>query len=165
MKGDDMSKRWTAVAIVKSNLNLDADKVTDLIAEAIGVNKSGARSYYRWIVDNGHAVEGDTKPTKRQAKAKVAKTKRTPAEKLLKDVGVKVAPVSKSLEEIKEIKAKNLQKMREVTGLNAKVVSKVREELEAYEAEVDEFSKSDAFPDFLRAEIGIPSKDKFTKLD
>lgn len=52
-KPERVTKRGQAIAIMKANEAKEMNEVCKLISEAIGVTETAARSYYRFIVENG----------------------------------------------------------------------------------------------------------------
>lgn len=54
-KWKKVTKRSKAIEVMKENANVPMDEVVTLIAEAIDVNRSEARNYYRWLSENGYA--------------------------------------------------------------------------------------------------------------
>lgn len=68
VKEPRITKRGTAIEIMKANEGKPMAEVLPLIATALEVNLTGARSYYSWIVENG------------KGPGVVVKTERTPGE-------------------------------------------------------------------------------------
>jgi len=112
---EKISKRATAIAIMAANADKAMDEVVAMIAAANEITVANAKSYYRWIVQNGMAAGSIEKPA-RVVKEKVAKVK---AEKVVKapqphwrrNLRLPVA----NADELAKIKAANLQRMKEVT--------------------------------------------------
>ena len=112
------TKTARAIAVMVANKDKPMDEVLPLIAEATGHDIPHARNYYLWCVRKG--VAPGTIPT-------ATKTKRVPAQKLLKDVGVKVSKTKapkaapkavketpKSTEELAAIKAANVARLKDI---------------------------------------------------
>ena len=110
-----MSKRETAIEIMKANPTLPMRDVVALIADRIGVTDANAKSYYRWIVAN------DKAPGLVEKTARTVRTARTPKEKkpkMIKAKPVKLADkpkvTDKTVEELADIRAKNLARLKAV---------------------------------------------------
>ena len=111
-----MSKRDTAINIMKANEGKPMNEVVELIAKDIGVTVANAKSYYRWIVANGRAPGLVEKTTKAAPKAPKAAKESKP--KLIKPKPVfledKPKVTDKTVEELADIRAKNLARLKAV---------------------------------------------------
>lgn len=117
-----MSKRETAINIMKANATLPMNETVKLIAEQIGVTEANAKSYYRWIVANGKApgvVEKTARAPKTPRAPKAAKPKliKVPKPKV---AGDKLKVTDKTVEELADIRAKNLARLKAVGAKYAK---------------------------------------------
>ena len=115
-----MSKRNTAIEIMKANEGKPMADVLVLIAKAIDVTEAGAKSYYKWIVTNGKAP-GEVTASARGRKAGTSATKAPKAAKSKvvkvpkpKVQGDKPKVTDKTVEEINDIRAKNLARLKAV---------------------------------------------------
>ena len=111
-----MSKRETAINIMKANATLPMADTVKLIAEQIGVTEANAKSYYKWIVANGKApgvVEKTARAPKAPRTPKAAKPKliKVPKPKVQGD---KPKVTDKTVEELADIRAKNLARLKAV---------------------------------------------------
>ena len=150
-----MSKRSQAIEVIKSNPALTPDAIVALISDKIGVNLSGAKSYYRYIVQNGLA----TGNVVTKVRAKKVKTKAVPAEKLLKELNLKPSArpneAAEALKDIEAIKAKNFETMRKVSGnYSKKLIESMGDGVDLSELEDRETVKS-IVPRFLHKEMGL----------
>jgi uncharacterized protein YaiI (UPF0178 family) len=157
-----MSKRNQAIEIMKANATLDMAAVVLLIAKAIDVSEANARSYYRYIVQNGLAdgkVVAKAKAEKAVTKGRDSVNKAIAkqfAKQKAKDAATEKTLAA--LEDLQAIKEKNLQTLREATAKRkamAKLHAKVREEHEAEEAEAAKEDPRDFVPKFLHKELGL----------
>ena len=121
-----MSKRNTAIEIMKANEGKPMADVLVLIAKAIDVTEAGAKSYYKWIVTNGKAP-GEVTASARGRKAGTSATKAPKAAKSKvvkvpkpKVQGDKPKVTDKTVEEIADIRAKNLARLKAVGKKYAK---------------------------------------------
>jgi hypothetical protein len=109
-KETNMSKRSQAIEVIKSNPALTPDAIVALISDKIGVNLSGAKSYYRYIIKNGlatgNALVRSAKATKSKL-AKAPKAKQSVVDRVEKTIA---SAINSSL-----VKASNLQKMKEIS--------------------------------------------------
>ena len=162
-----MSKRATAIEIMKANEGKSMAEVLVLIAEAIGVTEAGAKSYYKWIVANGKAP-GVVEKTARAPKQKSEKTPKQKAPKLIKPKidmsGIKEKkPITdKTAEEIADIRNKNLARLKavgkkymkgqyaegNVGGFSKKEAKEAREYVDAVSNDLDSFKS----PEFLTSD-------------
>ena len=120
-------KTRIAIEIMEANVGRSYDEVSQMIADAIGVDIGRARVYYRHKVINGLAkgYSPDVRPWEvkggRTATAKAPKApKATKATKVkFKDIQdrmrAKAAKAEVNLDEVARIKEANLERMREVT--------------------------------------------------
>jgi len=120
-------KTRIAIDIMEANVDKSYDEVSQMIADAIGVDIGRARVYYRHKVINGIAKGYDPNVRPWEGKAKV-KSKEIPARKALKEAGLKatVKPAAKPVkakatpkvepDNIAQIKAANLAKLRAVSA-------------------------------------------------
>lgn len=150
-----MSKRNQAIEIMKQNSSLDMNAIVPLIAKAIDVSEANARSYYRYIVQNGLA----TGNVVTKVRAKKVKTKAVPAEKLLKELNLKPSArpneAAEALKDIEAIKAKNFETMRKVSGnYSKKLIESMGDGVDLSELEDRETVKS-IVPRFLHKEMGL----------
>ena len=124
-----MSKRQTAIAIMKSNPNKLAIDVIEEIAKANGDSLAKAKGLYKWIVAHDMApgetltagkrgrVKGTTPKTAKEIFAKKPKITKVPAPKVQGD---KPKITDKTVEEIADIRAKNLARLKAVGRKYAK---------------------------------------------
>jgi hypothetical protein len=144
---------------MKANATLDMPAVVTLIAKAIDVSEANARSYYRYIVQNGLA-DGKVVTKTKEPKA-VTKGRDSVNKTIAKQFAKKEAAADKTLaalEELQMIKEKNFQSLREATEKRKqleKLHAKVREEHEADEAEAAKEDPRDYVPKFLHKELGL----------
>lgn len=119
-----MSKRNTAIEIMKANEGKPMAEVVSLIAASIDVTEANAKSYYKWIVANGKAP-GEVVKTARAPKAAAApKAPKAAKPKMIKAKPVKLTDkpkiTDKTVEEIADIRAKNLARLKAVHKKYAK---------------------------------------------
>ena len=170
-----MSKRETAIEIMKSNAKLPMGDVVKLIAEANGITEANAKSYYKWIVANdkapgevvksagGRGRKADAAPkAPAVAKAKKPKMQKVPAPRVAGDKEqaekAKLGK-TKTAEEIADIRAKNLARLRAVSSKYAKgqyaegkvggFTKKQEKEARDYVAAVNDDIDSFKAPEFL----------------
>lgn len=158
-----MSKRATAIELMKANEGKSMADVVALIAEAIGVTEANAKSYYKWIVANGKAP-GEVVKTARAPKAATPKAPKAAGKpKMIKAKPVKLTDkpkiTDKTVEEIADIRAKNLARLKAVHKKYAKgqyaepkatgVENFDADEARAYVADVTNDLDSFKAPEFL----------------
>ena len=125
------SKRGQAVLVMIENQDKPMLEVIPMIAKAISVSDSAARSYYKYIVEEGYGpgkVDGGRLKTKQISAKKMLKDLNIHTEsnrliaKAIKSGAIKVpeVKVTKSPEEIERIRAANLAKMQEITSKHKK---------------------------------------------
>lgn len=118
-----MSKRATAIEIMKANEGKSMADVVALIAKQIDVTEANAKSYYKWIVANGKAP-GVVEKTARAAKSAGPKAPKAAKPKIIKAKPVKLTDkpkiTDKTVEEIADIRAKNLARLKAVHKKYAK---------------------------------------------
>lgn len=139
-----VTKTQVTIRVMTENEGKPMSEVVKLIAAANGVSEAVAKGAYRWCVKKGVAP-GLVEATKRTAVK--TKTKKVPAEKLLKDLNISTtkqaskvkAEVTKTAEEIAKIKKDNLARMRQVSAKLAAARSFNEETLPEY-VEKDPFS-------------------------
>ena len=131
-------KTKIAIEIMEANVGRSYDEVSQLIADAIGVDIGRARVYYRHKVINGLAkgYSPDVRPWEakggRTATAKPVKAPKASSERQLKTrlkvekAIAKAKFAEKSVDEIAKIKEANLERMREVSA-KLKPKGKVRD--------------------------------------
>jgi hypothetical protein len=143
------SKRQVAIDIMNSNRDKSPLEIIELIAAANSLNGSAARSYYKWIIENG-LVTGLDMPqgkVKSEAKDTVAVIKRVKEPKIV----VESKPsTDKSDDEIAAIRAKNLETIKAVA---AKVKQKKRDYLPGQVAAPAKETPADFDPEAARAEV------------
>ena len=119
-----MSKRNTAIEIMKANEGKSMADVVALIAAKIDVTEANAKSYYKWIVANGKAPGSVEKSVRAPKAAKAPKAPKAAKPKLIKAKPVKLADkpkvTDKTVEEIADIRAKNLARLKAVHKKYAK---------------------------------------------
>lgn len=98
------SKRAKAIGVMKDNADKPMDTVLPLIMAEIGVDASQARSYYRYLSENGFAPGVVTKKA-REPKAATVKQG---------TVAAKATEPTRSPEEIEAAKAANRAKFKEL---------------------------------------------------
>jgi hypothetical protein len=136
-------KTRIAIEIMEANVGRSYDEVSQLIADAIGVDIGRARVYYRHKVINGLAkgyspdvrpweAKGGRTATAKPTKAKLEKSVRAintahkvKVEKASKQLIAK-AKVELNIDELAKIKEANLERMREVSA-KLKPKGKVRD--------------------------------------
>ena len=113
-------KTRIAIEIMEANVGRSYDEVSQMIADAIGVDIGRARVYYRHKVINGLAkgYSPDVRPWEvkggRTATAKAPKAAKST--KAVHEKSVRAINAStKSVDEVARIKEANLERMREVT--------------------------------------------------
>ena len=150
------SKRQVAISIMESNRDKAPAEIIELIAAANSLNGSAARSYYKWILDNG-LVQGLGMPDGK------VKTKEVSPTKALRDAGLKptkrpkdepkITVVVKNVVEesidVAAIRAKNLETIKAVS---AKIKNK-RDYLPGQVAAPAAETPADFDPEAARAEV------------
>lgn len=106
-----MSKRAQAIEVIKTNSSLTPNAIVALISAKIGVNESGAKSYYRYIVKHGLATGETLVRTKAVKSTKAAKTI-AKGRKMANDA---IEKTMNAALDAKLVKAANLAKMKEVS--------------------------------------------------
>jgi hypothetical protein len=143
------TKTAKAIAVMVANKDKSMEEVLPLIAKATNHDLPHAKNYYVWCVKKGLA------PGNIATKAKKAKTKAVPAEKLLKELNLKPKAskneAAEALKDIEAIKAKNLQTLRNVS----KGQAKIRKEFDDNEAAIAEEDPRSYVPKFLHKELGL----------
>lgn len=121
-------KTRIAIEIMEANVGRSYDEVSQMIADAIGVDIGRARVYYRHKVINGIAkgYDPNVRPWEsksgRVATAKPVKAPKASSERQLnkrlklEKAEAKAQFGAKSVDEIAKIKEANLERMREVTA-------------------------------------------------
>ena len=159
-------KTKIAIEIMEANVGKGYEEVSQMIADAIGVDLNRAKVYYRHKVINGIAKGYDPNVRPWEARggkvkaSKTAKTKDVPAKKLLKEVGLikgnrftgnvkTTAP--KTEDEVSRIKAANLARMKEITARNKVIRTQYNGNI-ARGAD-DPFDPEDFTPESARAEL------------
>ena len=142
------SKRGQAVLVMIENQDKPMLEVIPMISKAISVSDSAARSYYKYIVEEGYGpgkVDGGRLKTK-QISAKSNKL----IAKAIKSGAIKVpeVKVTKSPEEIERIRAANLAKMQEITAKHKKqkvyLKGQIADEKAAGHTGVEDFDEEEA---------------------
>lgn len=128
------SKRGQAVSIMIENQEKPMLMVLPLISAKLGIPETSARSYYKYIVEEGYGPGEVTKARKvkdihaasnklisKALKKNPAFAKEISAKRMLKEVGIKVPAIeTKTPDEIERIRAANLAKMKEITAKHRK---------------------------------------------
>ena len=124
------SKRQIAIEIMNANADKSMAEVMEMIAKANNLSMGAARSYYKYLAEQGMAA-GKVEKIARQKAVTVAPVK-VKAEKAPK--AEKKAKETKSPEEIERIKSANLARLKEVHSKRKNVVKKT-DEVETVEAD------------------------------
>jgi hypothetical protein len=104
------SKRAKAIGVMKANEDKAMDVVLPLIMAEIGVDASQARSYYRYLSENGFAPGVVTKKVREPKQAAIKAG----------TVAAKAAEPTRSPEEIEAAKAANKAKFKELQAAKKK---------------------------------------------
>ena len=174
-----MSKRQTAIDTVNANPGKSFSELAALVAESVPLNSSEARTYVRWIIQNGRSTSHKADETpwldERAAKAatKKEKTPKVPKEpKAPKPPKAPKAPKKPKAEgELADVKARNLELIKRVGAklkaaerkggafvpeVKAEVPTQDTDELEAIrreeEAVIADVLATDRVPAFLGEE-------------
>lgn len=117
------SKRGQAVSIMIENQEKPMLMVLPLIAAKLGIPETSARSYYKYIVEEGY---GPGEVTKARKAKDIHRASNKLIAKALKNnsiaFSIKVKPPveTKTPDEIERIRAANLAKMKEITAKHRK---------------------------------------------
>lgn len=165
------SKRGQAVSIMIENQEKPMLMVLPLISAKLGIPETSARSYYKYIVEEGYGPGEVTKARKakdihaasnklisKALKNNPTFAKEISAKRMLKEVGIKV-PVAdtKSFEEIKRIRDANLAKMKEITAKHRKT----KEYLPGQVAREEGPGVEDFDPQLAREEVAAIMNEEF----
>ena len=147
------SKRGQAVSIMIENQEKPMLMVLPLISAKLGIPETSARSYYKYIVEEGY---GPGEVTKARKAKDIHKASNKLIAKALKNnskiaFSIKVKPPveTKTPDEIERIRAANLAKMKEITAKHRKT----REYLPGQVAREEDPGVEDFDPNLAKAEV------------